>query len=217
MFWKFVKTHWFVIALALLVLAALARKSGRGFFGGSTQPEKYTQQRDSAGETTQMGILPESGAAIRDLPAIQQATAVAFLKRFGAVSVAEHKKYGIPASIVLGTAYVNSFAGQREAARSAKNYFALPCGPEWEGAGVELGGKCFRRYETAWESFRDFSLYLHTRDWMPDAKQRNEQDWRAWAAFLAEQQVSDVRHFERELKGVIEGYRLYELDEKIGQ
>ena len=125
---------------------------------------------------------------------------------------------------ILGRAGVAGFAaglgmlaGQREAARSAKNYFALPWGPEGEGAGVELGGKCFRRYETAWESFRDFSLYLHTRDWMPDAKQRNEQDWRAWAAFLAEQQVSDVRHFEREWKGVIEGYRLYELDEKIGQ
>lgn len=214
MFWKFVKTYWFVISLVLLVLAALARKSGRGIFGRSTFQEKYTQQRDSAGETAQMGILSESNAAVRDLPVIQQATAVAFLKRFGAVSVAEHKKYGVPASIVLATAYINSFAGQREVARSAKNYFALPCGPDWDGASVELGGKCFRHYETAWESFRDFSLYLHTRDWMRDAQQRNGQDWQAWAAFLAEQQISDIRQFERELKGVIEAYRLYELDEQ---
>lgn len=216
MFWKFVKTHWFVIALALLVLAALARKNGRGIFGRSVRQEKYTEQRDSAAETAQMGILPESGAAVRDLPAISQATATAFLKRFGAVSVAEHKKYGVPASIVLGIAYVNSFAGQREVARSAKNYFALPCGSEWEGSNIELGGKCFRRYETAWEGFRDFSLYLQAREWMSAAKSNNGQDWQAWVTFLAEQPVSDVRHFEKELKTVIEAYRLYELDEKSG-
>lgn len=212
MLWKFVKNHWFIVALALLVLAALVRKNGRTLFGKSVQPEKYTRQADTAGATALMGIFPKSNGATCELPAIRQEIAVAFLKRFGSVAAAEQKKYGVPASILLGMAYVNSFAGQRATAQTAKNYFALPCSPDWDGATAEVDGKCFRRYETAWESFRDESLYLRSSPWLETAKQQCGQDWRAWVAFLADQPVSDVRDFEKSLKSVIEAYRLFELD-----
>ena len=124
-FWKFLRTNWFPIALAALVLFALMRRNWRlPFFGGPARQEQYTGRTDTASETSQMGLWSE-GKDRLDMPSIGNNASTAFLKRFGQVAHAEQQKFKIPASVLLGTAYINSFAGQREPARAANNYFAL--------------------------------------------------------------------------------------------
>ena len=215
-FWKFLRTNWFPIALVVLVLFALARKNWRlPFLGGPPRQEQYTGRADTASETSQMGLWSEGNDRL-DMPSIGNAASAAFLKRFGQVAHAEQQKFKIPASVLLGTAYINSFAGQRESARTANNYFALACSPDWDGETQTLGGRCFKRYPTAWEGFRDFSLYLSDQRWVLEAKQKAALDWRAWASLMAEHRMSDVRQYEAELVKVIEAYQLYELDRKNG-
>ena len=146
------------------------------------------------------------------MPVVDDATAVAFLKRFGNLSVNERKKFGIPPSVLLACAYVNSHSGQRMAALQVNNFFALPCGGGWDGAVATLDGQCFRRYDTAWASFRDFGAFASRQPWFEETRKSAGNDWQLWLKMLDGKSISDVRNNTAEMRTVIETYRLYELD-----
>ena len=219
MIWTFIKKRWFSVALAMLVLIALVRKNLRINVGDSAHParkeqlEKYTDEPSVAQNTSLLGLGTGGSAATHRLPEVAGATAIAFLKRFSDVAVAEQERFGMPASVLLACAFVNSFAGQRDCATSANNYLATHCTTDWGGEVATLSGTCFRRYETAWESIRDFNLQLSKHDWYQSLRQSAGQDWQDWVKGLSKQQVSDVENFEEELSSVIRQYRLFELDE----
>lgn len=215
--WKFFKTNWFPIAVIVLVLAAIVKKNLLGSVSntgkGPTATEKLTMGGAiaSAGES-HAGIFSWASRTSVALPDIPESVAIPFLQRFGRVAVGEQQKYGVPASILLACAYVNSFSGQRDWARQYHNYFALGCASDWAGASETAGGVCIRRYEKAWDSFRDFSRYLSGREDFAVLRQSCGTDWKAWAKALHTQKISDVSDFETEVLKVIEAYRLYELD-----
>ncbi len=211
--WKFFKTNWFAIALVLLLLVAVGRNNPRFRFwnAGSTTvtSEKYTDVSTST--AAHLDLFGGGGSAEVSMPSIDDATAVAFLKRFGNLSVNERKKFGIPPSVLLACAYVNSHSGQRIAALQANNFFALPC-PGWDGAVATLDGQCFRRYDTAWASFRDFGTFVSRQSWFSDVRKSAGNDWQEWLKKLDGKSISDVRNNTSEMHTVIETYRLYELD-----
>lgn len=220
---KFFKTNWFSVGLVLIVLIAFARRNFRVSTSDTAapnkkeqrsktpQPEKFTDEGSRSAEVSRMDILPGGGSAVR-LPEVDEATAMAFFRRFGKVVVEERKRYGIPASVALACAYVGSFAGKRGLATQAHNYFALPCSPGWEGQTATTNGRCYRRYGTAWDSFRDFSIYLSGQDWFGQTKKDAGQNWQLWAQSLDKQGISDVQNFGQEVEKVIRAYRLFELD-----
>lgn len=217
---KFFKTNWFYIGLLLLALAAAARKhfrAGPGEPGGpgpATQTEKYTADPRAKQEGVSLfGGIPDGGARPpRRLPDIDAATAEAFLRRFGKVTPGEQQKFGVPASVLLAVAYVNSFAGTRETAGAANNFYALPCGGDWQGRTATFDERCYRHYERPWDSFRDFSRLLAAQSWFAGLKQSAGRDWQAWAKGLNDKGLSDVEHFGAEIEKVIRAYRLFELD-----
>ncbi|MDX2281318.1 MAG: glucosaminidase domain-containing protein [Saprospiraceae bacterium] len=216
MLWKFLKTNWFSIALVLIVLLAVARKSftiflkGTGSKNSNAKTEKYTDLAQVSDAKSLLGLMSGNQSAGQHLPEITETEAAAFFKRFSKVAQGERKKFGVPASVLLALAYVNSHAGKRPVASEATNYFALLCSNDWDGAMAQVEGHCFRRYNTPWESFRDFSIYLAAQDWYGDLRKSAGHDWQAWVKGLRE--VSDVLEAKAALKQVIQQYRLYELD-----
>lgn len=222
MIWKFFKTNWFVIGCVVLVMVAIFRKNPSLLFKKSTVPpaqeltsvkrEKYTDQGKHESGKSLFGLLPESSPELKSMPRVSDDDAGAFLQRFGRLTVGEQKKFGIPASVLLASAYVNSFAGERDVAKTAHNYFGISCSPTWDGKVANIGEHCYRRYATPWESFRDFSIYLSRQDWVVDMRRNSAQDWQAWVNALAEHQDSDVAGYREEMIKVIQAYRLFELD-----
>ncbi|TNE50764.1 MAG: hypothetical protein EP344_17095 [Bacteroidetes bacterium] len=212
------KKHWFTIALLLIVLIAIARRNLRFETVETpalTEPantEKYTDNRSASRGAALLQLAGDATNARVSMPVVDESTAVAFLQRFGRVAVAEQEKFGIPASVLLACAYVNSFAGQRACAVEANNYLALRCAASWDGPTAVCSGACFRKYNSAWESIRDFNFYLIRCDWYPGLKEKAGKDWRAWVKGLAANQMSDVEHAGAEMERVIEAYRLFELD-----
>jgi len=213
--WKFIKTNWFAVALMLLLLVAIGRNNPRFRFWDTDKrtvaSEKYTAI--NPGSTAHLDLFGSSGAVMVDMPKIDDAIAVAFLKRFGNVALNEKKKFGIPPSILLACAYVNSHSGQRAPVQHANNYFALPCAG-WDGSVVTIDGQCFRRYDTAWASFRDFGLFMSAQPWFKDVRQQAGNDWQEWLKKLDGKGISDVSKCTGEMQTIIETYRLYELDGK---
>lgn len=219
MFWEYIKKRWFTLALLFILLIAIVRKNIHLPAGDAVAPEpkalqeKYTEETSPAKGAALLQLGSDGTVARTRLPEIEEAQAVVFLKRFGRVAVAEQEKFGVPASVLLACAYVNSFAGQRDCALQANNFLAVPCTASWTGPEVTLSGVCYRQYQTAWESIRDFSLFLQRHAWFKELKTSAGNDWEAWAKGLAKHRVSDVDQFEKEITGVIKAYRLFELDE----
>jgi flagellum-specific peptidoglycan hydrolase FlgJ len=214
--WKFFKTNWFPIAFILLVLASIVKKNLFGFVNSGKSRnavEKITDNTAIAStEEAHAGIFSWASRSSIELPDIPESVAIPFLQRFGKVAAGEQEKFGIPASVILACAYVNSFSGKREWAVQYQNYFGLGCGGTWEGATETVGGVCIRRYEKAWDSFRDFSKYLSGRKDFDALRQACGKDWKAWAKALDNKKISEVSDFEGEMVKVIESYRLFELD-----
>lgn len=223
---SFFRKHWFTLAVVVLVFAAIGKKNhwfGRdSLLKTATQTERFTEDKESVAPirrvepSAQMSVLSsDSGSQLPAgrMPALSESVKVAFLRRFGHVAVGESKKFKVPAAVLLATAYVNSYAGRRGCAAKAKNYFALPCEAGNEAAGYTGGGHCFRRYDTAWESFRDFSIHLAGQMWFAEARQIAGKDTQQWIQIFAANGASDVRNFEEEANAIIAAYRLFELDE----
>ena len=221
---RFIKVHWFTLALISLLFFAIAKLKmdkqadrprhnpviTQPEMNLDSKPQKFTESEISLGEGSLLGEFSNKNTT-KHLPELSQKTSVAFLKRFGRVVVSEQEKYGVPASVLLATAYVNSFAGTRDCALHANNYYALSCA-NVRGEQYQENGICKLKVKTAWESFRAFNLLLAAQPWIKQAKSDAGTNWEAWLPILAQHQISDVENFEKEARAVILKYNLQDLD-----
>lgn len=95
-----------------------------------------------------------------ELPSISIDQVNAFIKRFGDVAKNEKTKFNVPASIILAQALLASHAGVSQVSKTSNNYFSLPCNSNWSGPEVNFSGQCYRKYESAWFSFRDHTKFI---------------------------------------------------------
>ncbi len=221
---SFFRKNWFQLAIVSLLFYAWAKKDLS--FSVSVSPDASGEQvsRKPREKITENAPLAQSGAvskldipflggsvsagnAMQELASVSDAEKQAYLKRFVKVAFSEQKKFGIPASVLLGVALHHSFAGKRDAARSANNHFALPCTSDWNGECTDFQGVSLRRYESAWASYRDFSLFLNAQ--FPSLKSEN---YKGWAVGLERAGFSEEDNFGRNLVQIIEQFGLAELD-----
>lgn len=234
---KYLAQHWFKFSIAALLLILCFKQdlSFRINFHPATAPaaqpavplpaaDSERAQRDqfsitsaAAAPTDRAAALDFSGRRPATRPVAPSLNTVRsdikedHLQRFAKVAVAEQEKFGIPASVLLGCALLNSTAGTYAPAEQLNNYFALPCGDAWTGASAESNGSCFRQYESAWASFRDHSQYLTTGRFA-DLRAAAGTHYQQWAQELDRRDYSAQPDFARQLVQVIEAYGLAELD-----
>ncbi len=213
--WNFFKTHWFSIALVLLLTGAILRGKGEFPFPDFSAPKNgqagLSGPSDNGAISFGLATAPSTRSA--QPVEIDQATATAFLKRFGTVAVSERKKFGVPASVLLAIAFLNSNAGTSDAAVEANNLFSLACGKEWDGPSASMGDRCVRKYDIAWASWRDFSIFLTTHEWYSDLRQSAGKDWKKWAKGMDNKGISTISNFGQKLAEVITFYHLDQLDQ----
>lgn len=234
----FLQRNWFKIGIAVLLLFLLFKKDltfsinmrapakqqeESGTPTRRVKKEKNTElmtDAKPAKQHSESDLLDVSffGSKSRLLKALDQvkklddAVVRAYLKRFARVAVSEGDKFGIPASIILANAALQSYAGQRDLASEANNHFALPCSSDWKGATEEVNGKCYRKYDNAWTSFRDNSFYMTTGR-MSQLKELKNANYKTWAKALEKADYSDEPDFDDQLIDLIEKYELTKLDE----
>jgi flagellum-specific peptidoglycan hydrolase FlgJ len=229
MVWDYAKTHWFKISLLILILIACLKKDLSLSFRMNTDKTKE-QHRTTNKESHDSKITAVAGENLETTPLsivgnlfssdkkkeewgnINEETKRGFLKHFHQVAVAERKKYGIPASIILANALLQSYAGKRDVTLKNFNHFALPCNFNWTGEVEKVNDKCYRKYENAWVSFRDHSVFITSGKF---AKLRNNSnyDYKAWAKGLEKLGYpSDMNNLADRLIEIIEQYELEQLD-----
>ncbi len=144
-------------------------------------------------------------------------TVKAYVRRFRKVAKVEMEKYGIPASVKMAQAIIESNAGRSSLARKNNNHFGVKCFSRTctkghcSNFGDDSHKDFFRKYGTAWESWRSHSIMIATGKYKSLLRYGN--DYRKWAKGLKKLGYATAPHYDQTLIETIEKYRLYELDE----
>ena len=139
-----------------------------------------------------------------------------YIETYKDVAQSNMKKYGIPASIILGQAILESGAGTAPLSEQANNHFGIKCHKDWLGESIKYDddsiAECFRKYYNASDSFRDHALFLTKGSRYSFLFKLNKTDYKAWAKGLkAAGYATDVQ-YPTKLIGIIERFQLYQYD-----
>ena len=111
-----------------------------------------------------------------------------YIEKYTSLTVKEMKKSGIPASIIMAQALLESDNGESELALTANNHFGIKCHQTWTGNRFYYDDDqlddCFRAYRNVFESYRDHSLFLMNRARYHFLFDLDPNDYRAWAKGL---------------------------------
>lgn len=126
---------------------------------------------------------------------------------------------GIPASITLGQAILESGAGTGPLSAQANNHFGIKCHKEWSGPSIRYTddeeNECFRKYNDPSESFRDHSFFLTSRPRYADLFKLNKDDYKMWAKGLKAAGYATDPKYPDKLISLIERYELQRFDAEV--
>src|ERR1700761_7108128 len=108
-----------------------------------------------------------------------------YINQYKSLAIAEQKRSGVPASVILGQGILETDAGCSELVTGANNHFGIKCKKEWTGETFahtdDAPNECFRKYKCAEDSYKDHSEYLRTSARYADLFKLSKTDYAAWA------------------------------------
>ncbi len=142
-----------------------------------------------------------------------------YIDTYSDIVVKEMRRTGIPASIKMAQAILESGDGNSTLARRANNHFGIKC-HDWTGRRIyhddDERNECFRRYRNAEESFRDHSDFLTGRSRYAGLFELDLYDYKAWAKGLRQAGYATNPQYDMLLIRIIEENQLYLLDRGSG-
>ncbi len=138
-----------------------------------------------------------------------------YIERYKGIAIEEMNKYGIPASIKLAQALLESGNGNSYLATRANNHFGIKCGGTWNGKSVnrpdDTNNDCFRVYNDPEQSFRDHSQFL-LRKRYENLFTLKKDDYKGWAKGLKAAGYATNPRYPELLIDLIERYNLQQYD-----
>ena len=152
-----------------------------------------------------------------------------YISEYKKIAISEMHRTGIPASIKLAQAILESDLGRSPLAYKANNHFGIKCGNGWTGetyykqddetdnTGI-LIESCFRSFNSGEESYLAHSDFLTS----PSKQSRygflfnlNTTDYVGWANGLKFAGYASDPSYPSKLIKIIESYQLYKLDVSV--
>lgn len=215
---------WFKIAAAVALLLFVTRKD-IAFQMNFRAPDGASETTTGSGHAFGLGLL--DGASERELPPRdpfadapnddeQALTTKAYIRRYKEVAVAEMNKFGIPASIKMAQAILETNSGKSKLATVNNNHFGVKCFSKSCEKGHcsnfsdDHHKDFFRKYESAWASWRAHSQLLSTGRYAELSK--HGKSYEAWARGLTELGYATDPQYANKLIRTIEQYQLQMLD-----
>ena len=140
-----------------------------------------------------------------------------YIERFSETAVGEMDKFGIPASISMAQAIVESRSGTSILAVKNNNHFGVKCFSKTCPKGHcgnftdDHHKDFFRKYPGPWESWREHSQFLMKNSYRRLLKYGK--NYKAWAVGLREIGYATDQTYDKKLISIIERYDLHKLDD----
>lgn len=147
----------------------------------------------------------------------------AFVLMAAEIAMFECERTGIPTSITIAQAILESSWGKAPIAVYGNNFFGIKCKSWWQGDVVyhkdddldkngNLIESCFRAYNNIEASFRDHSDFLVNSERYEKLFSLSEVDYNGWAHGLKSCGYATDKQYAEKLIGIIERLNLYEYD-----
>jgi len=139
-----------------------------------------------------------------------------YIDKYKNVAIAHMNEYGIPASIKLAQAILESGWGTSDLALKANNHFGIKCQNDWKGAKYykddDARNECFRKYKRVSDSFKDHSVFLSSRSRYEHLFKLEVNDYKGWAKGLQNAGYASNPKYAELLIQIIERFELYKYD-----
>lgn len=150
---------------------------------------------------------------------VTTAMVLAYIENYKGVAKENMIKTGIPASITLGQAILESGAGTGPLSVQANNHFGIKCHKEWTGPSIKYTddeeNECFRKYEDPSQSFKDHSYFLTSRPRYAELFEFGKDDYKSWAYGLKAAGYATDSKYPEKLIGLIDKYQLGRFDAEV--
>jgi flagellum-specific peptidoglycan hydrolase FlgJ len=142
-----------------------------------------------------------------------------YIDNFKDVAKKNMVNHGVPASIALAQAILESGAGTGTLCRKANNHFGIKCHKDWNGPSVNHDDdalqECFRKYDNAYDSYQDYAFFLRGRRWYDPLFKLEKNDYKGWAKGLKAAGYATDPAYPSKLIGIIERYQLQKYDAEV--
>ncbi len=142
-----------------------------------------------------------------------------YVNKYQLLAIEEMNRSGIPASIKMAQACLESGNGNSELSLKSNNHFGIKCKTTWRGQKVyyddDLNDECFRKYRTVEESFIDHTNFLMNNPRYAFLWNLDPTDYKGWARGLKKAGYATAPNYHLLLIKIIEDHQLYRLDHKM--
>ncbi|MEO7172738.1 glucosaminidase domain-containing protein [Flavobacterium sp.] len=150
---------------------------------------------------------------------VTKAMVLEYIEKYKSVAKDNMVRTGIPASITLGQALLESGAGTGPLSVQANNHFGIKCHAEWTGPSIKYTddeeNECFRKYDDPSQSFKDHSYFLTSRPRYAELFGFQKDDYKSWAYGLKAAGYATDTKYPDKLIGLIEKYQLGRFDAEV--
>lgn len=145
----------------------------------------------------------------------QKMTRAQYIEKYKDIAIKEMKEFGIPASITIAQACLESADGNSKLALLGNNHFGIKCN-NWLGDTIlhndDKSQECFRKYQNAFESFSDHSLFLSSKERYSSLFKLDLTDYKSWAVGLKAAGYATNPQYANQLIKIIEDFQLNKYD-----
>src|SRR5690606_19407997 len=115
----------------------------------------------------------------------QKMTPAEYIETYKDAAIAQMKRLGVPASIILAQGLLETESGNSDLVKRSNNHFGIKCKSTWTGESVkhtdDAPNECFRKYASAMDSYKDHSDYLYSNARYASLFKLAPTDYKGWA------------------------------------
>ena len=203
--------------LLLMILVFVSCTTSKSFIqttrkGSKTNPTVARNYKKAASQKSNETQILEATTRVK----VTNEMILAYIEKYSKVAQTNRDKYGIPASIILGQAILESGSGTGLLCVQANNHFGIKCHKDWTGASIryddDTADECFRKYDNPYDSFRDHALFLAAGSRYAPLFKLDKKDYKSWAKGLKEAGYATDSLYPTKLIALIERFQLYQYD-----
>lgn len=146
----------------------------------------------------------------------QRQTTEEYIEQYKDLAISEMYRTGIPASVTIAQGILESGSGNSRLAKEGNNHFGIKCHEGWNGESIyeddDAAHECFRKYQTAYESYIDHSEFLMSRERYAFLFDYDRTDYEKWAHGLKKAGYATNPKYAPLLISLIERFNLQQYD-----
>jgi hypothetical protein len=149
----------------------------------------------------------------------QKMTREEYIQKYQLLAISEMNRSGVPASIKMAQACLESGNGNSELSRRSNNHFGIKCKSDWNGGKTyhddDERNECFRKYHSVEDSYVDHTNFLMRSPRYAFLFQLAPTDYVGWANGLKKAGYATNPQYAKILIDIIELNQLWRLDHKM--